>query len=67
MVQPLSVEAPGKLYQTFGFFYPHNGARSREADSPRSLNADIGHGLVDMAKTVKHSLNAVSRGNFNLV
>ena len=42
--------------------HPHNGARSREVDSHRSLNTDLGHGWVGMAKTFEHSLTAVKQG-----
>jgi hypothetical protein len=41
--------------------HPHNGARSREADSLRGLNTDLGHGLVGMAKIIEHSVTAVRR------
>jgi len=39
--------------------YPHNGARSREADSLRGLITDLGLGLVGMAKIFEHSLTTV--------
>ena len=40
--------------------YPQNGAKNREMDSPRSLNTDIGHGFMGMAKVFEHSATAVS-------
>ncbi len=58
MVQPLLVEAPGKLYQTFGSSILKNGVRYREVDSLRSLKADIGHGFMGMAKIIEHSATA---------
>ena len=59
MVQPLLVEAPGKLYQTFGSSILKTGLKNREVDSPRSLNTDIGHGFMGMAKIIEHSATAV--------
>ena len=59
MVQPLLVEAPGIIVPNVWISYPHNGARSREADSLRGLNTDLGLGLVGMAKIFEHSLTAV--------
>jgi len=39
---------------------PHSQAESREVDSLRGLNTDIGHGSVSMAKLIEHSSTTVS-------
>jgi len=60
MVQPLLVEAPGKLYQTFGFRILITGLEAVRLTVFGVLITDSGHGFVGMAKTFKHSLTAVS-------
>ncbi len=39
--------------------YPYNEAENREEGSLRSLNADLGHGFMGMAKVIEHSATAV--------
>lgn len=53
MVQPLLDEAPEKQYQMLGCI-PNSKARNRKMEGLRSLNADLGLGLVDMVKIFEY-------------